>query len=58
MSMIIIAGLGIRCPNQVTAEVRRLLGEVDIVFHSVSNLSMREWIEIDSRRCARPKRPL
>jgi tetrapyrrole methylase family protein/MazG family protein len=45
MSSIVIAGLGIRGPEQVTDEVRRLVREVDIVFHSVSSPSTREWLE-------------
>jgi precorrin-2 methylase len=45
MSTIVVAGLGIRGPDQITDEVRRMLGEVDVVFHSVSNDCARKWLQ-------------
>jgi uncharacterized protein YabN with tetrapyrrole methylase and pyrophosphatase domain len=45
MSSIVIAGLGIRGRDQITAEVQRVLRDVDVVFHSVSDDRTREWLE-------------
>ena len=42
---IVIAGLGIRGPEQVTPEVARALRESDVVFHSVAHDVTRQWIE-------------
>jgi precorrin-2 methylase len=45
MSTIVIAGLGIRGRDQITDEVQRVLRDVDVVFHSVSDDNTREWLE-------------
>ena len=45
MSPIVVAGLGIRGPGQVTDEVRRALAEADVVFHTVADERTRSWVE-------------
>jgi len=46
MGALVIAGLGIRGVEQVTEEVRRILAQADIVFHSVANPEVRQRLTL------------
>ena len=45
MGAIVVVGLGIRGPAQVTDEAQRCLARADVVLHSVADPSVRAWLE-------------